>query len=68
MASWIGTVHRIIPAIRKHIVTQEALASRSEGICVDKSADAGIVITALEVVEPGFSGIAVAVLVLAAIL
>ena len=60
--------NRIIATVCKHIVAQEILTSRSKGIRIDETADAGIVITALEVVEPGFSGITVAVLVFARIL
>ena len=38
---------------------QESLASAGKRIRTDESADAGIVISALEVVEPGISGGAV---------
>ena len=40
----------------------------SKRIRIDKTTGAGIVVTALEVVEPGFSGGAVAVVVFAGIL
>ena len=53
----------ITVTIRKHIASQEALTRRSKGIRIDESADGGIVVAALEVVEPGFSGGTVAVLV-----
>ena len=36
-------------------------AQKSRVICIDKSTDGGIVITALQVVEPGFSVVVVAV-------
>ena len=68
MSVGINSKYRAIPAVSKHIVPQEALSGRSKGICVDKSSDAGIVVTALQVVEPGFSGGAVAVLVFTGIL
>ena len=61
-------VYRIIVTICKHIVTQEALSGRSKGIRIDEPANAGIVISGLEIVEPGFSEVAVAVLVFARIL
>ena len=36
-------------------------AQKSRVICIDESTDGGIVITALQVVEPGFSVVVVAV-------
>ena len=68
MSVGINSKYRAIPAVSKHIVPQEALSGRSKGICVDKSADAGVVISALEVVEPGISGGAVATMVYLTIL
>ena len=47
---------------------QEPLTSGSEGIRIDESVDGGVVISALQVVEPGFSGVAVAELVFIEIL
>ena len=68
MSVGINSKYRAIPAVSKHIVPQEALSGRSKRIRIDESADAGVVITALQVVEPGFSGGAVAVMVFAGIL
>jgi hypothetical protein len=51
----VTSVHRIVQTIGKHIVTQEILSSRGKGICIDESDGAGVVISALQVVEPGFS-------------
>ena len=45
----------IIPAIGKHVITQNALSSRNQGIRVEESAYAGVVITGLEIVERGLS-------------
>ena len=50
--------HRVIIAICKHIVPQDALAGGSEGIAVQESPDDGVIISALQVIETGF-GIAV---------
>ena len=55
MAGWIISVHRIIIAIRKHIEPQEALAGGGVAVGVDKSAEGGVVISALEVIEARFS-------------
>ena len=59
----ITTIHRIILTIGKHVITEKTLPRTCKGIRIDESADAGIIISALEVVEPGFSGVAVAVLI-----
>ena len=56
----IVAYNRIIPTIGKHIVANKALAGGGEGIRIKESADLGIVIAALEVVEPGFLGIDIA--------
>ena len=48
----IDPAHRIIPAIGKHVIAQESLAGGDEGIGVDESAPGGIVIAALEIVQP----------------
>jgi hypothetical protein len=49
-------------------MAKKTLPSRGYRIRIDESTDGGIVITALEVVEPGFSGIAVATVAFAGIL
>ena len=46
----------IVPAIGKHVIAEEALAGGDEGVGVDKSADGGVVITALQVIEAGILG------------
>ena len=35
-------------------MAEDALAGGGVGVCVDESADGGVVITGLEVIEPGF--------------
>lgn len=58
MGGIAGTVHKnhgIIQAIGKHIIAKDTLSSGSISIRVDESADFGIVIAGLEVVEPGLS-------------
>ena len=61
MATWIFSIHRVIIAVRKHIVPQEALAGAAVGIGVEEPLDDGIVISALQIVEPGFRGVVVAI-------
>ena len=53
-SAWITAICRIIPAVGKHIVAQEALAGGGKDVGVDESAEAGIVIAGLEVVQTSF--------------
>ena len=68
LAGNINSEYRTVPAIRKQIVSWEAGVVIEDGIVIQVSSDAGIVVTALQVVEPGFYGIAVAVVVFTEIL
>lgn len=52
--------NRVIIAICKHIVSNKTMSRSSIGIRIDESADVGIIISALEVVEPGISIVVVA--------
>ena len=47
--------HRVIIAICKHIVPQDALTSGGEGISVQESSHDGVIISALQVIEAGFA-------------
>ena len=53
-ACWIDTVNRIIQAIGKHVIAQNALAGGDEGVCADEAAEGGVVVAGLEVVKPRF--------------
>ena len=53
MPTLFVTILSLLRYIGKHIIAQQALAGRREGIGIDKSADLGIIITALEVIEAG---------------
>ena len=55
ISCWIIKIDRIILAIGKHIIAQHALSGGGVGICIDESAQFGIVIAGLEVIEGGFS-------------
>ena len=57
MGGITGTIHknhRVVQTVGKHIIAQDALTSRNNRIRIDESAQFGIVITGLEVVEGGF--------------
>ena len=51
VTSWIKTIRWVIPAIRKHIIPQEALTSAGVAVCVEEAAQGGVVVAALQVVE-----------------
>ena len=59
-AARIIVFNRIIPTIGKHIITKDTLAGRREGISIYKSTDLGIIISAPEIIQPGFSVVALA--------
>ena len=54
MGSITGTIHkshRIIQTIGKHVIAEDALTGGCVGISIDESAQFGIVITGLQIVE-----------------
>jgi hypothetical protein len=56
VAKWIAIIDWGIPTIGKHVVAQQTLSGGDEGIGIDKSADFGVVISALEIVQSGLCG------------
>ena len=52
---WVGICNWIIVAIGKHVITEDSLTGGGEGIGIEESADLGIVITGLEIVERDLS-------------
>ena len=60
MSAWVTTVYWIVAAVGKHVITEDALTCGNEGVGVDKSADCGVVITGLQVIEAGISVVLVA--------
>ena len=53
-ATIIRENNRAVVTIRKHIVAQETLSGRCEGIRINESAKAGVIVSALQVVQAGF--------------
>ena len=47
----IHIIHRIIPAVREHIVPEKSLAGAGVAVGVEESSEGWVVISALEVVE-----------------
>ena len=54
-STYITEPNRIIQAIGKHVITQNTLSGAGVGICIDESAQFGIIISGLEIVERGLS-------------
>ena len=58
MGGITGTIHknhRVVQTVGKHIIAKNTLSGAGVGIGIDESAQFGIVITGLEVVERGLS-------------
>jgi hypothetical protein len=53
VAAEICSADGVIPTIGKHVIAENTLAGGNEGIGVDESADCGVVITGLQVIEAG---------------
>ena len=51
LAAWVSTCNRIIIAVRKHIIREEALAGAAVGVRVEKPLDDGVVVSGLQVIE-----------------
>ena len=52
LAIVISTHNDSVPAIREHITPQDALAGACKRICVDEPSDLGIIVPALQVIQP----------------
>ena len=66
----VSVVDRVIQAIGKQVVARKGSACTDVGggIRINESTDGRVIVTALQIVEPGFSGLTVAVLGFAEIL
>ena len=62
MACRIHIACRAIITISKHIIAEDTLAGGDKGVGVDESAEFGIVVTALEVIQLSFGDTLLAVL------
>ena len=59
MTIWVDKVYGIIVAISEHIKSGKSLACACIAIRVDKPANFGVIITALEIIETRFSVVVV---------
>ena len=59
-AHGINRINRIIQAIGEHVVAKNTLAGGGVGVGVEEAADCGVVISALQIIEPGFLGFGMA--------
>ena len=51
LAAWVSTCNRIIIAVRKHIIPEEALAGAAVGVRVQEALDDRIIASGLQVIE-----------------
>ena len=51
----VSIINRIIATVGKHIIAQQTLAGGGEDVGIYKAADLRIIISALQIIEPGFS-------------
>ena len=58
--TWIEPRNRRIPTVCKHVAANEALTGGGETVRVDEAVGYGVIITALEVIEPRLSVVVVA--------
>ena len=61
ITSWVTTICRVIKAIGKHVIAQDALTGAGEGVGIQESTYLWIIISGLEIIEPGFGIIELAV-------
>ena len=54
LAAWVSTCNRIIIAVRKHIIPEEALAGAAVGVRVQEALDDRIIVSGLQVIEARF--------------
>ncbi len=59
LSSIIAGYSRPVPAVRKHIIPQEALSGAGVGVRVEEALDDWIVISALEVIEARLSAVVI---------
>ena len=60
MSRWINIITGIIGTIGEHIGAEETLTCSGVGIGVNETADSGVIITALEVIEAGLNIVIIA--------
>ena len=59
-AARIASIHRIVEAIGKHVIAQNALAGGGEGIGIEEAGEGGVIVARLEVIEAGFGVVDIA--------
>ena len=51
-AAGVGHIHRVVEAIRKHVLVQKAITGLHISIPIDKPAGLRVVVSALEIIQP----------------
>ena len=55
----IVAVYWIIPAVRKHVIPEEALTGAGVAVGVEEALDDGVIVSALEIIEAGLGVVVV---------
>ena len=63
VSTGIRSINGIIAAICKHVIAQQALAGGDIDVRIEEAADCGIIISALQVIQPGISDTELAAMV-----
>ena len=53
-SAWVIHIHRIIEAIGEHVIAQQALAGGDIAVGIEESTPLRVIISALEIIQPGF--------------
>ena len=56
----VDAVYRVIVAVSEHIESGKAISCAGIAVRIDESANLGVIITALEIVEAGFGVVVIA--------
>ena len=59
MTIFIYPYNWVVTAIRKHIITEDALTGGYECICVEEPTNNGVVVAGLQIIEPCFGVVVV---------
>ena len=51
LSARIYSIHRIVPAVREHVVANDALTGAGKLVRIDEAAGLGIVVTAVQVIQ-----------------
>ena len=60
LATKIASINRIVEAIGKHVIAQQALAGGGEGVGIEEAGGGGVIVAGLEVIKASLGIVAIA--------